>query len=215
MILKVKPLRNCLSVCESTCRRLSSPTHQICIGICITVCSTLTKNCFSVDTTIQVQKNDTIMNQPISRVKENDKVLTLKNDKFELTNVVQILNKKGNYTFYELKARNTKGNIKTIKLTENHGVIIIKNNEKYIIHAKNIKEGNRVLTNEGIFMIYSVSKLIQNEKYTLYTKDGTVLASNIFVSTICEPDINESISYEKLMKSWRKAHKIINNYVNH
>ena len=178
-------------------------------------CAAVTKNCFSVDTTIQVQKNDTIIELPISRVKENDKVLTLKNGNFELTNVVQILNKKGNYTFYELKARNTKGNIKIIKLTENHGVIIIKNNEKYIIQAKNIKEGNLVLTNEGIFMIYSVSKLIQNEKYTLYTKDGTVLASNIFVSTICEPDINESISYEKLMKSWRKAHKIINNYVNY
>lgn len=185
------------------------------MAFCMGACAAGTKNCFSVDTTIQVQKNDTIIELPISRVKENDKVLTLKNGNFELTNVVQILNKKGNYTFYELKARNTKGNIKTIKLTENHGVIIIKNNEKYIIHAKNIKEGNLVLTNEGIFMIYSVSKLIQNEKYTLYTKDGTVLASNIFVSTICEPDINESISYEKLMKSWRKAHKIINNYVNY
>lgn len=213
LVLKVKPLGACLSICGSAC--FASLTKAICMAFCMGACAAGTKNCFSVDTTIQVQKNDTIIELPISRVKENDKVLTLKNGNFELTNVVQILNKKGNYTFYELKARNTKGNIKTIKLTENHGVIIIKNNEKYIIQAKNIKEGNLVLTNEGIFMIYSVSKLIQNEKYTLYTKDGTVLASNIFVSTICEPDINESISYEKLMKSWRKAHKIINNYVNY
>ena len=213
MVLKVKPLGACLTICSSAC--FASLTKAICMAFCMGACAAGTKNCFSVDTTIQVQKNDTIIELPISRVKENDKVLTLKNGNFELTNVVQILNIKGNYTFYELKARNTKGNIKTIKLTENHGVIIIKNNEKYIIHAKNIKEGNLVLTNEGIFMIYSVYKLIQNEKYTLYTKDGTVLASNIFVSTICEPDINESISYEKLMKSWRKAHKIINNYVNY
>ena len=33
-------------------------------------------------------------------------------------------------------------------------------------------------------MIYNVSKLIENEKYTLYNEDGTVLASNIYVSTI-------------------------------
>ena len=125
-------------------------------------CAAFGKNCFSVDTTIQIQKNNTIIEVPISTVKENDKILTLKNDKFELTNVVQIINKKGNYTFYELKARNTKGNIKNIKLTENHGVIIIKNNKEYIVYVKNIKEGNLVLTNEGIFMIYSVSKLIEN-----------------------------------------------------
>ena len=178
-------------------------------------CAAVRKNCFSVDTTIQVQKNNTIIEVPISTIKENDKVLTIKNDKFELTNVVQIINKKGNYTFYELKARNTKGNIKIIKLTENHGVIIIKNNKEYMVYDKNIKEGNLVLTNEGIFMIYSVSKLIENEKYTLYTVDGTVLASNIYVSTICEPDINESIPFEKLMNDWRKDHEIINNYLNY
>ena len=55
------------------------------------------KICFSVDTTIQVQKNNTIIEVPISMVKENDKVLTLKNDKFELTNIVQIINKRKFY----------------------------------------------------------------------------------------------------------------------
>ena len=112
LVLKVKPLGVCLSIYGSAC--FASLTKAICMAFCMGACAAATKNCFSVDTTIQVQKNDTIIELPISRVKENDKVLTLKNRNFELTNVVQILNEKGNYTFYELKARNTKGNIKNI-----------------------------------------------------------------------------------------------------
>ncbi len=97
MVLKVKPLAVCLTICQTAC--FASLTKAICLAFCMGSCAAVTKNCFSVDTTIQVQKNDTIIELPISRVKENDKVLTLKNGNFELTNVVQILNKKGNYFF--------------------------------------------------------------------------------------------------------------------
>lgn len=212
LIFKVQLTSVCMGVCALACK-FSGGLAAFCFPFCMSICLAGKKSCFSFDTTIQVQRNDTIKETLIYNVKENDKVLTLKNGKFIFTKVVQITKTEGNFTFYELSAKNLKGKIKKIKLTENHGVIIIKNRTKYIIRAKNIEKGNIVLTNEGIFRIYNVYKMIENEKYTLYTEDGTVLASNIYVSTICEPDIEESTPFEKLMKFWRKAHEKYNQYV--
>lgn len=98
-------------------------------------------------------------------------------------------------------------------MTEDHGLIVIKNNQKFIVSAKNIKKGNLIITNEGIFSIHDISIISQNKKYTLYTEDGTILASDIYVSTICEPDIDETIPFEELMEDWRQAHETINSYI--
>lgn len=208
---KVQSLTLCLRLCGLSC--FFAPAKAICMGFCMPLCLAESRNCFSFDTIVNVQKNNTIIKTLISNINEKDKVLTLKSGNFALTNVVQIFKEEGNFTFYELKAQNSKKKLKKIKLTKDHGVIVIKNNKKFIITAKNIKKGNLILTNEGIFKIYEISKIIENKKYTLYTEDGTILASGIFVSTICEPDIDETIPFEKIMKEWRKTHKIINSYL--
>ena len=94
LVMKVKPLALCLNIFSFVC--FASLIKAICLAFCMGACA-VGKICFSVDTTIQVQKNNTIIEVPISMVKENDKVLTLKNDKFELTNIVQIINKRKFY----------------------------------------------------------------------------------------------------------------------
>ena len=211
LVLKVQSLALCLSLCGTSC--FASSFKPVSMDICMAACAAGTRNCFSDDTTIQVQRNKTIIETSISNIKEKDQVLTLKNGEFSLTNVVQILQNEGNFTFYELKAQNSEKKIKKIKLTEDHGLIVIKNNQKFIVSAKNIKKGNLIITNEGIFSIYDISIITQNKKYTLYTEDGTILASDIYVSTICEPDIDETIPFEELMEDWRQAHETINSYI--
>ena len=155
LVLKVQSLALCLTLCGKCCFEASF--KPVCMALCMAACAAGTRNCFSDDTTIQVQRNKTIIETSISNIKEKDQVLTLKNGEFSLTNVVQILQNEGNFTFYELKAQNSEKKIKKIKLTEDHGLIVIKNNQKFIVSAKNIKKGNLIITNEGIFSIYDIS----------------------------------------------------------
>lgn len=105
LVLKVQSLALCLTICSSTC--LATIVKPVCMALCMAACAAGTRNCFSDDTTIQVQRNKTIIETSISNIKEKDQVLTLKNGEFSLTNVVQILQNEGNFTFYELKAQNS------------------------------------------------------------------------------------------------------------
>ena len=75
-ILKVQSLSLCLKICGPAC--FAAPTKAFCMALCMSACAAGTRNCFSYDTTLQVEKNNTIGETFISNVKENDKVLTLK-----------------------------------------------------------------------------------------------------------------------------------------
>ena len=105
LVLKVQSLALCLTICGSSC--WGTIVKPVCMALCMAACAAGTRNCFSDDTTIQVQRNKTIIETSISNIKEKDQVLTLKNGEFSLTNVVQILQNEGNFTFYELKAQNS------------------------------------------------------------------------------------------------------------
>lgn len=62
-------------------------------------------------------------------------------------------------------------------------------------------------TLNGEFSIIDIKKEVQNQKYTLVTEDGTVLASDIYISLICENIIDESAKFENIMNSWRNLHR--------
>lgn len=200
---------NCNSLCARTCL-MGGTIAPACYAACMPGCMALTRNCFSNDTSIYLQKNNTIIETNIFNIKKNDKVLTIRNGKKILTTIKNIYREEGNFIFYKIQAKNEKGNIRILKVTENHGIIVLNanNGKKSIVLAKSAKKGNLLLTSDGNYIIFNITKEILKEKYSLYTDDGTVLASNIFVTTLCEEDIEEGVSFDGFMEKWRNNHKL-------
>ena len=100
-------------------------------------------------------------------------------------------------------------NKSNIKITGNHGIIVKNKNEdgKKIILAKNAKIGDILYNLNGEQLkIIDIKKEVQNLKYTLVTEDGTVLASDIYISIICENLIDGNSKFEDIMYNWRKLH---------
>ena len=163
-------------------------------------------NCFSKETSIFVQKNKSITETNIANIKKGDIVLTIEKGKKIFTTVKNIYKEEGSFIFYYIQAKNEKGIIISLKVTENHGIIILNDYKKTIIHAKNAKNGDLLLAEDGIYIIFNIGKEQLKEKYSLYTENGTILASKIFVSTVCEEDIENGVSFDEFIKKWRIAH---------
>ena len=178
-----------------------------CQTMCMAACSwgvIIPPACFSEETKIYVIKNNQIIKKNISEIKRNDFVLTYINNIEKKTKVISNERSEGHFEFYNIILENNYN----IKVTGNHGVIVKnkKDNGKKISLAENVKEGDILYTLNGEFSIIEIKKEVQNQKYTLVTEDGTVLASDIYISLICENIIDESANFENIMYSWRNLH---------
>ena len=60
-------------------------------------------------------------------------------------------------------------------------------------------------------MVKKINNLQIKDKYILETEDGTVIANNIYVSTICDDMIDEKINSDDLLKQWKDKHERIYN----
>ena len=106
---------------------------------------------------------------------------------------------------------------KALTVTNEHGVIILDEKlNKKIVKANDLKEGQILISLQGPEIIKNIQYLSLNDKYILETQDGTVMANNIYVSTICDDMIDEKINADDLIKYWKTKHsnlydKILNN----
>lgn len=173
-----------------------------CYSACVGICATGPVQCFSNDTEIKVLENGKAINKKIENVKENDLVLTYDINKKEiLTFVVRNEKSEGSFDFLLIEVGN-----KTLKVTTNHIMIILENNLFKIKKAKELTINENILTEEGVFKIKKISPFKLNTKYTLITKEGTVLANGIFVSIACENDLKalKSNDLKDLLSNWKK-----------
>jgi len=191
--------------CLDYCKGVSPAGYHPCLLGCLSQ-----GNCFSKETSISVRKNKSITETNIANIKKGDIVLTIEKGKKIFTTVKNIYKEEGSFIFYYIQAKNEKGNIISLKVTENHGIIILNDHKKTIIHAKNAKNGDLLLAEDGIYIIFNIGKEQLKEKYSLYTENGTILASKIFVSTVCEKDIENGVSFDEFIKKWRIAHNYNN-----
>ena len=173
-----------------------------CYSACVGICATGPIQCFSNDTEIKVLENGKAINKKIENIKENDLVLTYDLNKKEiLTFVIRNEKSEGNFDFLLIETGN-----KSLKVTNNHIMIILENNLFKIKKAKELKINENILTEEGIFKIKKISPFQLNTKYTLITEAGTVLANGIFVSIACENDLKalKSNDLKDLLSNWKK-----------
>lgn len=166
--------------------------------------------CFSSNTTFYKNKNGQLKEVPIHEIKKND--LVLSNNANILTTVVRNTKIEGTFNYIQLILESGKELI----ITLDHGVIVVDNeSNKRIIKAKNLKKGQKLITLEGPQTIKTINHLTLTDKYILETTDGTVMANNIYVSTVCSDMIDENMNADDLIEHWKKKHeKLYNGLIN-
>ena len=191
--------------CAPLCVIPFNPACDACI-LALCVIGPITTACFSPDTKISTIEDGQIKDVSIYELKKND--LVLANNGNKLTKVVRNLKSEGifNYTQIILESG------KELTITNEHGVIVLdEETNKKVIKAANLREGQKLITLKGPEMIKNINNLQIKDKYILETEDGTVIANNIYVSTICDDMIDEKINSDDLLKQWKNKHERIYN----
>ena len=191
--------------CAPLCVIPFNPACDACI-LALCVIGPITTACFSSDTKISKIEDGQIKDVSIYELKKND--LVLANNGNKLTKVVRNVKSEGifNYTQIILESG------KELTITNEHGVIVLdEKSNKRVIKAANLRKGQNLITLDGPEMIKNINNLQIKDKYILETEDGTVIANNIYVSTICDDMIDEKINSDDLLKQWKDKHERIYN----
>ena len=193
--------------CAPLCVIPFNPACDACI-LALCVIGPITTACFSSDTKISTIEDGQIKEVSIYELKEND--LVLANNENKLTKVVRNVKSEGifNYTQIILESG------KELTITNEHGVIALDDeSNKRIVKANNLREGQKLITLQGPEEIKTINNLKIKDKYILETEDGTIIANNIYVSTICDDMIDEKINSDELLKQWKDKHEKIYNKI--
>ena len=193
-----------LAVCPACATICIIPFNPLCILCIISNCiaGPIVTACFSPDTTISKLENGEIKEVSIYELKENDLVLANNENKF--TKVVRNVKSEGIFDYIQIILESGK----ELTVTNEHGVIVIdEESNRRVIKARNLREGQVVITLEGPEIIKRINNLKIKDKYILETLDGTVIANNIYVSTICDDMIDEKIKADDLIQHWKNKHE--------
>ena len=193
-----------LAVCPACATVCIIPFNPLCILCVISNCiaGPVVTACFSPDTTISKLENGEIKEVSIYELKENDLVLANNENKF--TKVVRNVKSEGIFDYIQIILESGK----ELTVTNEHGVIVIdEESNRRVIKARNLREGQVVITLEGPEIIKRINNLKIKDKYILETLDGTVIANNIYVSTICDDMIDEKIKADDLIQHWKNKHE--------
>ena len=193
-----------LAVCPACATVCIIPFNPLCILCIISNCiaGPIVTACFSPDTTISKLENGEIKEVSIYELKENDLVLANNENKF--TKVVRNVKSEGIFDYIQIILESGK----ELTVTNEHGVIVIdEESNRRVIKARNLREGQVVITLEGPEIIKRINNLKIKDKYILETLDGTVIANNIYVSSICDDMIDEKIKADDLIQHWKNKHE--------
>ena len=193
--------------CAGVCAIPFNPLCPICIAT-LCVVAPISTACFSPDTTIAKLEDGQIKDVSIYQLKKND--LVLANNKNKLTKVVRNVKSEGIFDYTQITLESGK----ELTITNEHGVIILDHeSNKRVIKANNLKEGQKLITLEGPEIIKNINYLKIEDKYILETIDGTVMANNVYVSTICDDMIDEERNADDLIKQWKDKHAKLYNMI--
>ena len=193
-----------LAVCPACAGVCIIPFNPLCIACVLANCivGPVATACFSSDTTISKLENGKIKDVSVYELKEND--LVLANNEHKFTKVFRNVKSEGIFDYIQIILESGK----ELTVTNEHGVIVLDDkSNKRVIKANNLKEGQILITLEGPEVIKSISNLRIKDKYILETLDGTVIANNIYVSTICDDVIDEKINADDLIQQWKNKHE--------
>lgn len=183
-----------------------------CAGICAVACASLVwvpPACFANDTLISVAAPDgTLLEKSISEVNVGDEVLTLVNGRTSTTRVVRNDHSSGMFEFFEFDVRSGKS-VSTLKVTPQHGMLVVdRRGDLRFSHPVDVSVGDVMQTADGSeWKVSRIGHFVGDEKFTLVTTEGSVLASGLLVSTLCEEEIKSGSKMDDVMPAWKLRHQ--------
>lgn len=204
---------SCILPCMAICYDIGGGDHDICLGVCSISCGcglglASLLACLSEEASLSVLEEKKIISKKITDIKRYDYILTYEKDKPQFTKVISVIKSEGDFKFLEFVLESEK-NTKQIKVTDNHTMIVIKNGVKKFALAKDIKVGDFFFSDQGFLKVKEIKEMNINTKYTLTTELGTALVDGILVSTICDTEVKEDLTFEEIMNQWRDNHHFI------
>ena len=148
--------------------------------------------CFSKDTKVTVLNGSNQCKKLISEIKEDDLVLTFNGSDKVFSKVLELKKNEGIFEFFIIKVRDKALNKKNIAVTGTHTMIIFgrDNYDIKLKYACELKEGDLLRTNDGLFEIYEIERQMMYDSYQIVVENGTILANDILVSTIYSTENN-------------------------
>ena len=168
--------------------------------------------CFYGDTIVKVLENKKLKEKHISEIKKGELVQTYNGKELIFTKVKENIKNKGLFTFYEIKCKNENLDTKSISITWNHKMIIYNKSKKEIKLkcANEVKIGDIFRTKYGFFEVFEINKKIMNDCYELAAENGTVLANDIFVTTVYLNRNHSNKNCQKIIDSAKIPIDILN-----
>lgn len=197
-------------LCPAACYAAAAayPPLVPAIPSCLAACSFA---CLSNGTIIMVTENGRNTSKYIQDVKSGDIVLTIKDEQPHWTKVQNNIKSEGNFDFIKITAQalNNTTNIKHLEVTPEHGLIFYHDNAPMTIKAaRNIKIEDKLIdSNNNKLVVTEINQAVLNEKYTLETSEGTVLASDVFMTTLCKEEVTAGESLlGQTITDWQSRH---------
>jgi hypothetical protein len=200
----------CLAMCHTMCFPLlpGGITYAECMALCTPGCYI---SCFSNETKIDVIFEGDKNSKYISDIKVGDMVITYNNGLLEPTKVIRNIKTEGEFEVLKITTQdiNNISHIEKLEVTPEHGLVFSRDSGVLTIKTAKLTEPGDIMV-DAMGNMMSVTSIEQNkmtEKYTLETQKGTVLASNIFVTTICSEEIsNKEQLFGLVMDEWSQKH---------
>ena len=159
----------------------------------------LSLSCFSKTAKFYLPNNLTLT---ASEIKIGDSLLTLNEEgSFKFSKVIFKKKSSGKFNFVSIILKNGK----SIKVTDEHGIIFLKNKKKYLKSADQVNIGDIIITTQGNSIVEKIEKFTDNDKFTIETEEGSVFSNEILVSTLCHEEINKK-EYKDIIEDWKSAH---------
>lgn len=196
----------CAVACGLGCAEFG-PFYAACVVPCLAGCGAA---CFHKDTTIQVLENSVIIEKNIADVHIGDMIATLHDGSFAWTKVVRNIKKTGDFDFVQITASNeVTGNHKRLSVTPTHGMVLLGNDNQSVFDTANhVIIGDKIIAANGdVLSVTDIKHDVMHERYTLETVEGTVIASGIFVSTLCAEELEGGKKpFNTTIQDWQKRH---------
>lgn len=171
-------------------------------------CAPLLAACFSQDTTVIRYNNETGSWDPtrIEYINTGDRVLALDADLSATEATVSLNNRhSGTFSFMEL----TTNTSHTLRVTKRHGIVILHDNNLVVVAASEAKVGDvMILSNAARASITQIRHQDLPAKYELVTSTGTVVASALLATTVCDQEHTSAVqSLRSLTQKWQSSHE--------
>jgi len=178
-------------------------------------------SCFDDNTSVVVSNGSSVQTVAVQDVLAGQQIMTFSQGKPTMTEVIRNTREEGVYDFVEIVA-STSLEIYSLNVTAEHNtpryvdpLSFGEEGSAEVVLARNLNRGDLIAVGRKTESIPARVLLVRpfqgNAKNILVTRSGTVVANNMFTTTICDGDeaIFNRSNFSVSLAQWRQLHEAV------